>query len=493
MWRTGWALAYWNARKSLFVLRHRRGQCPCHNPSDSGRPMETGCEAVLHWPRPARFRRVCPLLRPNQKGGWVCSVAAEGVRPFWGRALGYAGGVLLALVILVGGGVFGTMRVIGYQASLRQVFWPPAWRELREVRAQLFVDQARAHFQAGRMREALNALLTAHEVAPGDYAVAITLAQVVQAGNPPAADEIYLQMLKQHPERRADTARVWFLSLLGRGRLADVAALAQRQLAADPGQAAAWTHALIFAARHLQQPELLETAAAVSGVPAGAESVLRLEARVRRAPRPDVANLLLTAPLPDNFPYALVQRAELLIEFGRTREALALLGQSRLQLGGRDVVRLALWAYAAGGDAATLTRETDSLLAPGRKLGLGEITLLGQHLIRFPDKPLLARLADLLEFRAALSAEQEREAWVNVLCAAGAAGDRPLFNRLKDKAVAAGMTNSGGADRLQDFFFGMNSAHRVDSILPAAEQVTADLTYTLLDRYWTPDGPKPVN
>jgi tetratricopeptide (TPR) repeat protein len=491
IFRMGWALAYWNARKSIFVLGRRRGQCPCQNPSDSGRAMETGCEAILHWQRPGRFRRVCPLLVPKQKGGWVCSVSADGVRPFWGRALGYAGGTLLALAIVAGGGAFCTMRVIGYRVSLRQVFWPPAWSEMREVRAQLFVEQARTHYKAGRIREAMNALLTAHEVAPADYAVAMTLAQVMQAGNPGAADGIYLQMLKQHPEKRTETARVWFLSLLGRGRLADVAALSRRQLPADPAQAAVWTHALIFAARHLQQPELLETAAAVPGVSAGAGAVLRLEARVRRAPLADVPAILLTEPLPENFPYALEQRAELLIEFGRTREALALLAQSQLQLGGRDVVRLALAAYAAGGDGATLTRETDGLLAPARNPGFGEITLLSQHLIKYPNKALLDHVAALLAGQAMLSAEQQREAWFSVLCAAGAAGDRPVFNQLREKAAVAGVLPASGADRLQDFFFSTNPGRRVESILPSAEQMPVNLTYTLLDRYWRPDFAKP--
>jgi tetratricopeptide (TPR) repeat protein len=491
MFRMGWALAYWNARKSLFVLRRRRGACPCHNPSDSGRAMETGCDAALQWRQPARFRRVCPLLTTNAKGSWVCSVAADGVRPFWGRAVGYAGGTLLALVVLAAGAAFGTMRVIGYHVTVRQICWPPAWRELGEVRAQLFVEKAQAHFRAGRVHEAVSALMTAHEVAPADYAVAMTLAQVMQAGNPAAADGLYLQMLKVHPEKRTETARVWFLSLLGRGQLADVAELARRQLATDKEQTPAWTHALIFAARHLKQPELLEAAATAPGVPPATGAVLRLEARVRRAPRDLVATALLTEPLPDGFPYALVQRAELLIEFGRPREALGVLAQAQRVLSGRDVVRLALLAYVAAGDTTALNREAGQLLAPARKPGLGEITLVGQHLIRFPNKPLLDNLAAVLEGRLALTAEQHREAWFTVLCAAGAAGDRAVFDRLKGKAVAGSFLNPAGADRLQNFFFGANAGRNLDGILLMAEQMAVDLVYTLLDRYWTAPVAKP--
>jgi len=490
MVRMGWALAFWNARKTIFVLRGRRGQCPCHNPSDSGRPLETGCEAVLQWRQPQRFRVVCPLLAAKPGGGWVCSVAAGGVRPFWGRALGLAAATVAVAVILAAGGVFGTMRAIGYQVSLRQVIWPPAWRELRAVRAQLFVDQSREHYQAGRLREAVSALLTAHEVAPNDYRISMTLAQVAQAGSPSAADGIYVQMMKQHPEMHADTARVWFVSLLGRGRLADVAALARRELSASPAQAEVWTDALIFAARHLRQPELLESASAAPGVPAAAAAVLRLEARARQAPRATVPAMLLAEPVPENFPYALTHRAELLVEFDRPREALAVLAQAQRVCSGRDIARLALTAYVADNDPATLVRETDSLLSPLKNPGLAEITLLSQHLVRFPNKAVLDRVAGLLEGRPNLLPDNRREAWFSVLCAAGAAGDRPVFARLKGKAVADGLLTPAAADRLADFFFGPGTGKRVESILPMAEPMTVYLMYALLDRYWTPEPEK---
>lgn len=486
----GWALAYWNGRKSAFVLRGRKGRCPCHNPSDSGRPMETGCDAILDWAQPRRFRRVCPLLAVNERGAWVCSVDASKVRPFWGRAAAYVAALLLSLAILAGGAAFGTMRLIGYRVSLRQVFWPPAWREVAGVRAQLFVGQAQAHYQAGRMREAVSALATAHEIAPRDYAIAMTLAQVMQVANPGAADSLYLQMLKEHPEHRLDTARAWMLTLLGRGHLADAAELAVRELPVDQAQEVVWTHALVFCARHLRRPELLEAAAATAGVGAGPAAVLRLEARVRRAQPAEVPALLLGEPLPPNFSYAIEHRTELLTEFGRTREALAVLAQTRGVLAGREVAALALAAYAAAGDTATLEREGGSLLDPARHPGFGEITLLGQQLIRHPDPVLLGRVAAFLE-RSTLPVEQRREAWFTVLCAAGAAGDRTLFLRLRGEATNAGALNPQIGDRMQEFFFsGPSSPHRLDAFLPSAEQMSVSLVYALLDRYWRPeDGP----
>ena len=60
--RLAWGLLYWNYRKSWFRLRRGRARCPCQSPSDSGRALETVCEASLSWHKHANFRRVCPLL-----------------------------------------------------------------------------------------------------------------------------------------------------------------------------------------------------------------------------------------------------------------------------------------------------------------------------------------------------------------------------------------------------------------------------------------------
>jgi hypothetical protein len=310
-------------------------------------------------------------------------------------------------------------------------------------------------------------------------------------GNPTGADGIYARMMQQHPEKRTETAQVWFMSLLSRGRLADVAALAQRQLVADPARAVGWVNALIFSARHLQQPDLLEAAAKAPGVSAPIASVLGLELRVRRAPRASVPGLLLAEPLPTDFPYAVVQRAELMIEFGQAREALGLLVQAKQILSGRDVARLALAAYVAEGDTATLAREADSLLAPSRNPGLDEVTLLARHLIRFPNQELLGRVSALLASRSDPVTAQSREAWFGALCAAGSAGDRAAFEQLREKASARGMITPPGGDRLREFFFGANPAHRhIDSLLLTAGQMSVDLTYALLDRYGTADRAK---
>ncbi|HET7536106.1 MAG TPA: tetratricopeptide repeat protein [Candidatus Didemnitutus sp.] len=483
--RMTWALLYWNARKSAFVLKRRRGRCPCHHPSDSGRPMETACEAVLDWRQPARFQRVCPLLTRNSQGTWVCRVSANEVRPFWVRAFAYYGGAVAAVVLLAGFGVWGALVGIGYHVTPRQVFWPPAWRELKQARVQLFIDQARSHYQAGRVREAIAALAVAHELAPDNYPAGMMLAQFYQAGNPDAADTIYLRLSQTHPENRNEIARTWFRSLLARGRLADVVELSRRQLAADSAQAAAWTHALIFSARVMKKPDLLAAAAADPKLPSETRAVLQLEAAVRTAPAADVHRLLLEAPLPTAFPYAREQRTELLIEFGYPQEALGLLAGSQVALGGRDVVRLALDAMAKAGDHERVRREASGLLAPTKQIGPGELTVIAQHLIRYPDSDLLATVVAALSRIDKAPPEQLLEVHLNLLCATGVAGDKARFATVRAAAQATGLMGSALTQRVEDFFFGARKFQRVDVLLVGIPFMPLDVTYLLLERYLT--------
>jgi len=483
LWRTVWALFYWNLRKSIYRLRGGLGPCPCHNPSDSGVPLETGCEAVLGWHRPRRFRRVCPLLRQNDRGQWVCSVRPEAVRPFWGRAgllvAGTGAGLLLVMLL----GVFGLMRGIGYDVTLRQLAWPPAWRELREVRARLFIEQAREAYAAGRVREALSALVVAYETDPANYSVAMMLAQFYQAGNPGLADTLYSNLLREHPEHRVETARVWFRSLLARGRLRGVAELARRQLAVEPNQAAAWVHALVFAAHHLNDLTILETPATTPGLPAEVQGTLHLAAEVMRLPRADARAALLKFPSTPTFVYDRVYRIETLARLGYPDEAFELLLDSRPLLAGRDVARLAFALYAQRGDIGRLEREFDALLAPGRALRGHELSLLAIHLVEWPDARLLPKVCEAFPRLAAEPLEVQLEVGLAVFCAAGAARDRTRMAEIQSLLTQSTQITLAGMNRLGAFFLADKGKIRIESILPQQSSLSLELNYALLHRY----------
>lgn len=488
MLRTVWAMFYWNTRKTFFVARRRRGQCPCHNPSDSGKPFETGCEAVIHWNRPERFKRVCPLLAQNEKGRWVCSVAAEQVRPFWGRALAYLGGTVGAVVLVVTLTLYGGMHYIGYKVSVRQIIWPPAWHELAEVRAELFITQARENYRQGKVKEAIQSLTIAYNLDPHHYQVGMMLAQFYQAGSPAQADLIYQGLLRDHPERRNETARVWFESLLSRGRMADVAELAQRQLLLEPPQAAAWTHALLFATDYLPDGKLLEHVASAEAVPESTRKVISMAIEVRKRSSIEAARYLLKVPMAKGFPYEKVYRVEELIRLGYPREALALLSVVRSELAGRDVARLVFAGYAALGDKTRLVREFSALLSNTRKLRAAEITLLAVHLVEYPDQDLLQMLGEALD-RVPLDPPGDRlEAAIAFFCAAGVQGDKDQMDRAKQLIADTFSTNPMGLTQLEAFFLKKSSVTRIERLLPSINPLPLELNYALLRHYLPKPG-----
>ncbi len=483
LWRTVWALFYWNLRKSVYRLRGGLGQCPCHNPSDSGAPLETGCEAVLGWRQPRRFRRVCPLLRQNARGQWVCSVRPEEVRSYWGRAALLVGGTGAVIALVVVLAVFGLMRGIGYDVSLRQLAWPPAWRELREVRARLFIEQAREAYAAGRVREALNALVVAYEMDPTNYSVAMMLAQFYQAGNPALADTLYGNLLREHPEHRVETARVWFRSLLARGQLRGVAELARRQLAVEPKQAAAWVHAAIFAARHLNDPQILESAATIPHLPPAVQDTLRLASRVLQLPRAEARAALRAFPATPAFVYDRVYRIETLARLGYPDEAFDLLLESRPLLAGRDVARLAFALYAQRGENGRLEREYDALLAPGRTLRGHELSLLAIHLVEWPDAKLLAKVAEAFPRIESEPLEVQLEVGLAVFCAAGIARDSARIAEIQSRLTQSTRIPLAGMNRLGAFFLAEKGKMRIESILPQQSSLSLELNYALLEKY----------
>ncbi|WP_438481021.1 tetratricopeptide repeat protein [Oleiharenicola lentus] len=481
--RTAWALGYWNTRKTLFVLNRRRGQCPCQNPSDTGRALATGCEAIAEWRQPERFqKRVCPLLAKNQRGHWACGVEPAAVRPFWGRALSYASAAGLMLALVAGVAVFGAMRGIGYKVSLRQVVWPPAWSELRQVQVQLFIDQAQAHFQAGRANEAVSALNTAYEQNPDHYRIGMLLAQFYQVTNPDSATRIYTRLLRRYPEKRRETARVFFSSLLAQGHLEGVAAFCANELKTSKDDTVAWLHGLIFAVRQSGQPDWLSAVMKDPAVGAKERAVLTLEFAVRRASRAEAARLVRSEPLVDKFPYARVQRAELLTEFGRPKDALALLAASREELTGREVVRLALAAEAVAGDQLARRRDAKQLLASERQPGESEITVVAIHLIRYPDAELLEAVVNLWRVIAALpNPADQLEATIALLAAAGAGAHKESFNRVRDDAVTAKIISYATGNRLTDAFFPEEGKPRVERVLPSLPGLSLELNYALIE------------
>ncbi|MDI1337908.1 MAG: hypothetical protein PSU94_17140 [Lacunisphaera sp.] len=256
--RFWWALFYWNTRKGWFRLHGaHRDDCPCQNASDSGLAGESRCDAVIQWNRPERFRRVCPLLKETPEG-LRCSVEAERVRPFWGRAVLCAAGALLGLYLAGTGVAYTVLRAAKYDLTYLTVAWPPKWKELRGAQEKLYAARAQTALQQGNYQEAILSLEMVCQLNPRNYSAGLALAGLsLVAARPHVADHIYERLMRDVPEQRVQTAQLWFRLLLARGNYPLIFPLAAAMLSEDPEQRGAWLNALLFAARHSHGSESL--------------------------------------------------------------------------------------------------------------------------------------------------------------------------------------------------------------------------------------------
>jgi hypothetical protein len=490
--RLAGGLLYWNTRKSWFQLRRGRVRCPCQSPSDSGRALETHCEASIHWASAERFRRVCPLL-VKTPAGWRCSANTAEVRPFWGRAFGYYGGALAAVYLTAVLAVFIFLRIVGYPVSVVHVAWPPAWHRVGEARGAFFMRKAGAAFAANRTSEAILYLSNAYEFDPSNYAAGLMLAQTLQSGQPVLSNRIYDRLLHEHPARREDTAQEWFRALLARGDFATVSALARDEVLAGGPHASVWMRALVFATRQTRRDETLRALRDSTAPTATVWRPLLDTQLLLLAGREAEARATLTG---DDWthvpPYGIYYQVNWLSELGDAYAALDLLGRNSAVLDDESRVTLQLIIYARQGAHGPLQRLFNQLLAS--RLSLPVIKILSAQLIRFPDPALFQQL--LTRFRAEKIPFNTESAGAvfSLLCAAGVNADWPAFEELR-----ATITDRAGASAsatflttVEAFFKGQSSAARITTFLPALP-LPLEVNYALIVRYPGPPPARPVS
>jgi len=478
--RLYWAAVYWNIRKTLFRLRRTRGLCPCQHHSDSGLANETACAAVTHWREPARFRRVCPLLRQRPDGLWRCSVDAAAVRPFWGRVAVLYGGTLVMLALVASLGTFGLMRAVGYDVSLRQLVWPPAWSELARVRSAYFIDRADRTAAEGNIKESLLSLYNAYELDPANYAAGLRLARLWQPNQARLSDGIYQRLLRDHPDRRAETARLWLPALLARGDFDSVQHLAAERLLNENPPSPAWLHALIFAARRTGDSEQLDTVRAAPGLPAPVAATLALVADTRDQPAAAQRARLIRTILEKNpDAYATLFIGRELLRLGHADEALALTLRPDAALAPRERILLRLDALAALGRAADRAELFEQVLRPPP--ATATVELLCAHLIRHPAPDLVGRLFERTggEGDAATLRYETRMA---LFCVAGVHADADRLRTAAADLRALGGGEFRTLDAVQNFFLRRTGGGQVQTVLPILQPLPLEITYALLER-----------
>ncbi|HVS53340.1 MAG TPA: hypothetical protein VHD62_13370 [Opitutaceae bacterium] len=478
LFRLAGGLLYWNIRKTWFRLRRGRSPCPCQSPSDSGRALETRCDACLQWHRPARFRRVCPLL-VQTKDGLRCSANTPDVRPFWWRAAGYygvaAGAVYLAGVLVV----FSFLRGVGYPVSVIEVAAPPLWNHVTRARGWYFFQRSQRAFVAGHPSEGLLYLANAYELDPSNYQIGLVLAKNYQVSQPARSDQIFGQLMRDHRDRRDDTAQDWFRALLARGDFEKIVPLARDEMLADPAHAHAWIRALLFATRHTGDNAALRALLA-RPEPAAVRWRPLLETELLvRAGRNAEAHAALVRPWPEDAPrFTAFYRANTLIALGDTFAAVDIVG-ANAALDDETREMLLLDAYAAAGAQAARQREAVRLIG---NASAPEVTLLCAHLVRYPDRALFQQLFDAFVRRKPPLDSDTAGVWFSLLCTAGAVGDDARLHTLASQLKQASATPFLALGVVEAFFVDPANQRRVTSVLPILP-LPLEVTYALIERY----------
>lgn len=229
---------------------HRRA-APCQSASDSGRPLETRCEACHRFDRASRYRAVCPdlVLVP---GDARCGRDASAVRPYWGRALAQFGALLLVVYLGLGLSAWALLRTRGMgKLSPVEVLLPSRWPDIAEHR--------RAHFQLVALRAiaandavtASVALFTAAQTGHGTADSNVALARLSTLGGYHSlADELHASNIAAHPQRANELAAAWHDDLLLSGRPQELARLALKRLALPEAPREFWLRAFFESIRH---------------------------------------------------------------------------------------------------------------------------------------------------------------------------------------------------------------------------------------------------
>ena len=474
--RLAWGLFYWNTRKSLFRLGGARGPAPCQSPSDSGKGLETECDACKTWDKPLRFRRVCPLLVVTP-GGLRCAADTRDVRPHWGRALAILGIALGCLYCAGSVGVYGYLKELGYHVRIVDIAWPPHWGRIASAQSGFFVEQSHRAFAEGRTQAGLLALANAYEADPGNYQAAIETAINNETGNPLAADKVFQDALFRHPEYHSRTAWTWFRFLLAREDYEQIRSLAVTEIGAEGGNAGDWMRALVTSSRRLHSPTALQ---ALRGNPRMApwEPLLAAEVALEEGRMDDYRSRLRAAWPPGTPSYALAYRLSHLIDEGQTIAALDELERLGTSIETPERILIRLKGLAVAGATVRRERETRALFDGALSLPLVDVICV--HLIDYPDSESLHALYTTLSSKNPQITPESAPTWMALFCAAGVARDRPLLDDLTVRLRACPFAPGRVVAATHDFFLGETAERRISTLLPFLP-VSIEVEYALLE------------
>lgn len=426
----GYALTL-NLRKTLWVRRGRPDNAPCQSPSDSGAADVTSCEASAYWREKRRFRRVCPHLRLQPDGSWMCGADTAQVRPFWGRAAAWWLGIVVGGWLAVSAPVWAVLWKSGVRVTYPHVVWPGGWKEIPRARAEYYVWQAEKAL-VDKKYDLMNlSLQAALRSDPQNLRARIYLANIAWVqGDFARANERFGQLLQDSPpEQRRPLARVWLPKLLVVGDFPRIKTLAAGMMVDDPEAVGPWAHALIFSARQSGDPVVLVQAARTPGLPGPIQAILAANA-AGLAGQKDTALRLLAelAPAGAHGQFMAYQQVEGLLEYGAPDKALALLTSGPRFLAPSDLLYFRLRAYRQmQWDETVQVAIRDSF----QGIDLPRLNALATYLIRHHDRAGLLRVVDMMH--TAPKTDKLDGTFAMLYLAAGMWGDRdqmPVIARL---------------------------------------------------------------
>jgi len=496
--RMWWALFHWNARKSWYRLRGpARARCPCQNYSDSGRALETQCDAAVFWRKPARFRRVCPLL-VETPAGWRCSADAADVRPFWGRAIAFYGAAALAVYLTLTIVGFAVLRQVGYPIGYVSLLLPQRWSDIHRAQEAVYAARAERELAAGNFTAAILALEVVHQRNPANGAAALTLAQLWQiSGRPHLADAVLARALAAAPDQRFALAQHWYRMLLTRGDFAQIKRMAAALLAEDEPQRVPWLNALLYACATTKDPEPLARLTETSpALPGWCLDLSAIELTIIAGRGDEARGKLLRMPARPGSNFVPYYHADRLLRLGLEREMLQLLEQHAPLFSAVEASAFRLRAFAQLGWLPSWQSEFESAL--GSLAAPRMDTLLASHLLRFPDAGRAAQFARrILEIHPEITAQSYPVVAAAYLACRHARADESaasLLQLLQSNtssraraletvgAMLAGSSRHSSTGATVDARRGQV---RLDLVLPTVA-LPIEVTYTLLEIYPPP-------
>lgn len=420
-------LVYWNWKKTRYRLRGGRGRCPCQHPSDSGIVGETGCDASVMWNAPERFRWVCPLLVRGEHG-CHCSVPAEKVRPFWGRAAAIFLLSALGMYLVAATGLVAVLRATGMEGlGWSDVAWPGSWETISKSRARYFAVRSGRQLQTADFNGAELSLLSALELDPANYEASLFLAHLKQyQQNYPYSDYLFRRLIDRDPARAQQTAIAWHDALLVRQRYPELAELSLHMAATRSDQMWPWIRSALFAVR--QGPDasgfVRRNAAQIDALPPAVGAIFRAE-DIRRRDTPVAAvKLLLEAGAGPLSRILVREYVEQLLRAGERDQAEVFLRLHAGELSPFDRGFVEMRIDQVSGDAALVRRDFEQLL----KLALTPLTRdsLTAWLVEYPDLRSFERLDRIVSEKGNQASIEGAEMWVAAM-ACGAVNEAAFW------------------------------------------------------------------